>query len=625
MKNHIATIALCLLSTGLLAAGKPTSHYWDLGVGSYGASGGKYETYCGLTMLDRARMDWVYLCFGNEGANPEMLNEYLKMNPNLKILVRLWPIIYKYDQNKRRSSATFMDYLYEEGIKEKMFGMIDSQVKSVLDHIDKPAAVYGFTFIEELPFHFSDYGLDETDPNKIPGDMLKYKAKFEADTGGKLTAWDAGARRWWSVKFAQAMEEINRHIKEVTGNKRVFIYIATHYKFLDWVQEGEDLCQWRLFQLYWKDLVKPGVCDGFFAYNNNSFWNKRYTELADKLDCSYFSQLSQCSGMRLASWEETVRLAETKNPHNLGYFLYITGGDKEGLWNDDPSIPDNDNFHRTSIPSHTRRYCAAKKVGMDVIARELRPRVQIVHELGKTAPGQFASIRLLIENPRDLTWFADPAEAELRNLKVKLETPPEFDVPESNSGPRELTIARLAPGKHVEVLWYAKNIGKGTYSGAAPLRVTVATDNALPAVFESRETEVAITPERVLTANASGQSWNYPAYHLKEAKVSVQATLECLRDCATLPSLSIFGSQKPKIIWNGCLRRGQKLVVGPGLKAVLYETKTSTGTDVTDKLMGMPLLLNPSAMNVITYTDEDPPTGGDKVKITIEESDATAQ
>ena len=71
----------------------------------------------------------------------------------------------------------------------------------------------------------------------------------------------------------------------------------------------------------------------------NAFWTKRYVELAQKHDWPFFTQLSQRSGMRLSSWEECVRLAETNVPQNLGYFLYITGRDKEGAWNDDPSIP----------------------------------------------------------------------------------------------------------------------------------------------------------------------------------------------------------------------------------------------------------------------------------------------
>ena len=44
--------------------------------------------------LDVARFDWLYLCFGNIPADhgtTELLNRLLAINPDLKIVIRLWP------------------------------------------------------------------------------------------------------------------------------------------------------------------------------------------------------------------------------------------------------------------------------------------------------------------------------------------------------------------------------------------------------------------------------------------------------------------------------------------------------------------------------------------------------
>ena len=90
--------------------------YWELGVGCY--FGGLGE----LTELDVARFDWVMVCFGNISSDPnttELLNRLLKINPKLKFMVRLWPGLYVDDPPGQNHKATFLDYLYVPGVKER--------------------------------------------------------------------------------------------------------------------------------------------------------------------------------------------------------------------------------------------------------------------------------------------------------------------------------------------------------------------------------------------------------------------------------------------------------------------------------------------------------------------------
>jgi len=59
----VCLVALALILT--VTAFAAEDHYWDLGVGCY------YGGTAGVTDLDVARFDWIYLCFGNIGATEE--------------------------------------------------------------------------------------------------------------------------------------------------------------------------------------------------------------------------------------------------------------------------------------------------------------------------------------------------------------------------------------------------------------------------------------------------------------------------------------------------------------------------------------------------------------------------
>ena len=63
MRGTIIAVALVtVLSSSVLA--QVDDHYWELGVGCY------YAGARGVTDLDVARYDWLYLCFGNISATP---------------------------------------------------------------------------------------------------------------------------------------------------------------------------------------------------------------------------------------------------------------------------------------------------------------------------------------------------------------------------------------------------------------------------------------------------------------------------------------------------------------------------------------------------------------------------
>ena len=129
-------------------------------------------------------MDWALVNFGSMPiSGPEtavMINRFLALNPKLKIIVRVWPVNNLGGPDSRHL-ATFLNYLYKPGVKEKLLEKTSRQIRSILDGVSKPQNVVGFAFMEELPYHFGMFGLDVSNPEKLPREVERYKQEIEAD------------------------------------------------------------------------------------------------------------------------------------------------------------------------------------------------------------------------------------------------------------------------------------------------------------------------------------------------------------------------------------------------------------------------------------------------------------
>ncbi len=619
--NGCETVKRCaaaLVLAGVCIAGAEpaaTSHYWTLGAGSYGAGAGPSDTWSGCTELDKARLGWVYLTFGNPpNPGPEttaLLNRFLEINPDLKILVRVWPIS-NLGHPENRHQATFLDYLYKPGVKDKLLAETARQIRSVLDDISKPENVAGFTFLEELPFHFCDNGLDVSHPDSLPWGVAKYRDAIAGELGADFR-WDLQAKQWWGRKFVQVLNEIHAHIKQVSGGKWVFVYLQTNHDTLDWMDAGEDGSRSNVLPFRWADLIRPGVADGFFAYPNGEWiWN-RYLALAREHDWLFFSQLSLPGGMRLGGWEETVRLVETRVPQNLGYFLYTVGRDSIGNWNDDPSIPPDDNLLRASIRTHLRQHMARRQVGMDIVKRHLQPEVDLHYDLRRGSDVAY-TFTALVRNTRDATWFADPAEAELNQVRVTLALPPGLTVNPRHSPPATVVIPTLKPGEMRTIAWWPQGRGDVTVGETTPITVTVEAAGVEPATRRWTGPHHAIEPRASWEFRRSGESGYFPIVRDRTFTNTV-VTLTCLADQATQPAIQLGAA---KAVFLGTLLKGETLVIGPGRRALLRSAEHPDGRDVTPRLGGGVLEVAGWNLNPFTYTDLDTPSASAKVRLTFE-------
>ena len=580
-------------------------NYWDLGVGGYGSN-----IVGDITHLDRARMDWLYICFGNEPANKantERLNMYLKMNPKQKYVIRLWPIfMYKKPGMTKSYQVSFMDYLYAPGIKEKLLKNIKSQVNSVMLHISDKNAVYGFTFLEENPTHFSDRGDRLALGAPAPRDMVYYKAQYEKETGKKLDKWNEDTRRWWSAKYLQVTNEINSYIKEVSGGKRVFMYFLSHTRTLDFLKPGEPVTGPSILTFHMKDVIGHGA-DGLFAFPTNAYYLKKWQDICAELKVPYFSQLSVGGQMRLPSWKDTLSIAKSKSKENVGYFFHAFD-DIRGQWNDAP-YGKGDPLIQDQFGKKYRMHCAAENVGMDVIRKNFAPDLKFDHELKNLQIGSYAPIYCIVKNPADDTWFAseDKGSGTMKNIRMKIELPEEFELPVPNNPyPVNMTLEELQGGESTVITWWVRRIRKSPDPDKVSVKITAAPENAKQTVVSSEKGIHRIKAPKFHTAGFSGTEFDHIDYDLPFGTrgFDTEITIECTARTCVRPALTL---RNDRIVWNGMLYPQDKIRFAPGKKAYLQRKGSKTWKDVSEDVYGStPGIIK--GRNIFIYTDDDPLT-----------------
>lgn len=559
----VATVLAALFSAS--APAQVEDHYWELGVGNY------YGGTRGVTELDVARFDWIYLCFGNISATPEtvaQINRLLEINPDLKVVIRVWPIMGLGDCPENRYQATFLHYLYKPGVREGVLANIAEQIGVVLDNISRPENVVGLTFLEELPGHFSGnpFRTNETG-GPLSWDLERFRAEIEAERGKPLV-WDDDTRRWWGQKWVQVINEIHAAMRAAAPGRYVWYYQAVGYPSLDRVPEGTPLDRRALVPIYWRDIIKPGLCDGFFAYPNNREVWESYTKLARENNWLFFGQVSHPGGMRLTTWEECLALAKERLPQNQGYFLYCPGDcAANNAWNDDPGIPEGPEWNTRGVSRalHWRRILALEDVGMDVVRAWPPLRLYPDLPLEDARPGGMIHPRVIVENAREPSFFLDPSEATLSNAQITLTVPEGFVLDPTASPPATLPLGTMAPGERRVADWWVTV--PADFAGAAGdfvleagaeeggvTRLTLSEDTAIPL---AQPHEVGI----------SGTEWIEPGYRLAQS-LRPGAVIECLAGTVTNPSL---GDSRSRIRYRGVLERGMRLEITGTGSATLTE------------------------------------------------------
>ncbi len=543
------TAAVGVALTAALAAtavsAQPADHYWELGVGCYYGGAG------GLSELDVARYDWLYLCFGNIGATPETvegINRLLEINPDLKIVIRVWPIMGLGDCPENRYQATFLHCLYKPGVMQGVIANINTQVSVVLDNISRPENVVGLTFLEELPLHFSGgpFRTNETG-GPLTWDLERFRAEIEAERGKPLV-WDDETRLWWGEKWVQVLGEIHAAMKQASGGRLIWYYQQTNHTSLDMVPEGTPLETRMLMPIHWTEIIKPGLCDGFFAYpNNQAVWD-RYLRLATENDWLLFSQVSHPGGMRLCTWDECLAMAKQRVPQNMGYFLYCPAfaGRPEA------------NVRGVSRAEHWRHILALEDVGMDVVRAYPPLRLHADLPLESAKPGGMIHPRVIVENAREASFFLDADEAVAHDAEITLSVPEGFAIDPNASAPPTLDLGDMEPGELRVADWWVTVPEDFDGTPAGPFTLTAkAHEGGATEITLAGDT--AIPPAQVHEVGVSGTQWIEPGFRLT-GDVQPAVTIECIEGTVTNPSL---GDERARVRYEGVLERGMRLEMAP--------------------------------------------------------------
>lgn len=546
---------LFLLISSAWAAG---DHYWELGVGCY------YAGTEGVSELDVARYDWLYLCFGNIPANEATvagINRLLEINPNLKIVIRLWPISGAGDCPENRYQATFLHYLYQEDVREKVNQAIRQQVQVVLDNISRPENVVGLTFLEELPLHFSGdpFRSNETG-GELTWDLKRFQKEIEAERGKPLV-WDDETRLWWGRKWVEAINSVHAVMKESCAGRLVWYYQQTNHSSLDMVPEGTPLDTKMLMPIRWGDIIKPGLCDGFFAYpNSRQIW-ERYLKLAQENDWLFFSQVSHPGFMRLCGWDECLELAKMRLPQNMGYFLYCPGDCAERrAWNDDPAIPPGAEWNTAGVSKarHWRLILGREKIGMDLVRAQPAIRLQVDLPLNAARAGGFLHAQAVVENAREASFYPDPDEAVAREVTVTIQPPAGFALDPAATPPATLSLGTMQPGERRIADWWLRVADD--YAGAAGPFVFVASAQGSTPTRLELSGDTAVPFAQPHETGISGFTWLEAPFRLPQEQVRPGISIEALRGAVRNPSV---GDESARVTFEGELSAGTRLVMDP--------------------------------------------------------------
>ncbi len=536
-----------------------TDHYWQWGWGTYG--NGLIE--------DIARFDWSLVNFGSVPDNQQTVdrcNAILRVNPNHRFVIRIWPISNQGRLPNNRYMATLWDYFYNPEIKDKLREKIRQQFELLHNGLTRPEAIVGMTYLEELPQHFTSCPFKSKITSAfMPWDMAPFEKEINAELGHPFDISKEEDALWWGKKYCQYFNEMHQYMRSIAPpNCKILYWQATYYNTLN--RTDKKLFENGVLPFHIEDLLKEGNCDGIFGYpNNDLIWQKQTMDIVQKHNCLFFSQVSTPAGMRLTGFSDTVERAMVKHPGNLGTFVYVGSDQNIHAWNMIPEFKGKTNVH---IDDMLRWLGHRYQIGMPVVKQILKPRLYLEYDFRNKAPGDYATVSATLYNPRNKSWFGgNEDETTLKNVELELSGIPDGYIlsPEANS-PRVLHMENLAGEAVLEATWWLQKEKESDSFSPKQLQVAVQADGGEKTVqnadgmqqSRSMNTEYTIsrTGERWLMISGGGRGSNF---HLE---------LESLRRTVSYPRLT-FNEQE--ILYRDSLAPGDKLLLYPGVKATLLK------------------------------------------------------
>ncbi len=531
--------------------------HWQLGWGGYGV-GGEHAK------LERMRWDWIMICHGGAAVEESnhAINEALKYNPDQKYLVRLWPIGGLGRFRKYEGVATFLEYHFEPEVRAGVRKEIKSEVDAVLNGIDKPENILGFTFLEELSGHWAQ----SIRAREVGVDLKHYAAQIAGEMGQDRFEWNAQTKKHVCGIYANTLKDIYSYIKSLAPDKKVFHWQHCGIWTTDRSGPVDDPMQPGYLLHKLSDVIGPGGADGLFTYTRIEGEWEQYMQLVRKHNWPFFSQLSHPRGMRITGWKECEKMAMTRDPLNWGSFFFCMGhclGHRSG---DDPSIPNDRDGGRQKefagymdVAVHQRIFQNRHRVGIDTLLSYLRPKVLLHAPLSQLKEKGRAPLTMLVHNPRDIEFWPEYLkEAQtMRDVFVTLDVPASVRV-ERVGGSRGNSVAPGAYERYDFVL--SGRRVKLPLSQAIAIKVECSKS---PAAVAKIAEETFIPRFQMHRLEHAVEKWVESGFRLQEA-VKPKITVRPLIPVIERPSLSIDGEA---ITYAGEVQLGQQLVIFPDDRA----------------------------------------------------------
>lgn len=507
------------------------SHFWGLGVGTYGIPNkGDFK-------LDWARYDWVTINFGNVPENLKTINicnQLLEINPNLKFLVRLWPIS-NLGRPENNNAACFLDYFYKQGTKQQVLERIANQLSLVLDNISSPQNVVAITFLEELPgwwgyskkILFRESALEVLEP---------YKEDIEFERGKPLE-YDEELVQWLGDKYVQSLAEIHSYIRQLADDRLILYWQVTNIITLDLDPAG--------YPYFYGDIIVKGqLADGLMLYPLNAQHWQNQLNLAIENDWYFFSQLSHPSLMRQTDWKSALELVKVEHPNNLGYFFYCAGNCRRPHWYDDQTVLPINNIRDVSIPIHMRQFARQQNVGQDIIERGLRFEPMLDINVKEIKVGEMIEIYSVIPNPR-LEGYFEREQEIVDEVWAKLSLPSGLELVEGFY--QKVRVGDLASRKSLATSYDSFGIAYWQVQVAGEVKIT--DDNNLSIFVCSKDSNLQnsvrinelknnllpfFQPQKL---QISGQSWGEPGFRLSQDLKPV-VLIETFEEAVKNPSIT---------------------------------------------------------------------------------------
>jgi len=550
-----AITAFCFF--GLILSVSAVS-FGDWGWGDYGAG----------TIENTARFDWSCVNYGNipeDERTVERCNAILKINPQHKFLVRFWPIMSLGNLPNNRYQATLWDYFYRPGVKEKMQINIRRQFELLQHGLTHPESLVGMTFLEELPSHFtsSPFRRDIVQPF-MPWDMEPFAKEIAAELGHAFDITQSNDAMWWGKKYCQLLNETHQYMHSLQPKAKILYWQATYYNTLD--RKDKQLFKAGVLPIKLADLLQDGYCDGIFGYpNSEAVWQQQTLDLVNQYKCLFFSQVSTPAFMRLSNFENTVNMAQTKHPGNLGSFVYFGRDTNIYAWN---MIPEFKGNNQVNMGELQRWFCDQYQVNNHIASQSLQAQLEVGYDFRDKKIGDFVTLAVVVYNPREKLGFgADAAEAEMQNLEINLaQIPDNYQLPPESNSPPRLRLGKLPGGEVMEILWWLQKVGDGN-ANPKQLRLELKAHN-MPTVRWSGSEQLQQSRSRNerYTIRNSGESWLIVTGGQRQEPFYLE--LEPLLRDLNYPKIQINGQE---IVYKNILAKGSKLRLTPGGQAQLIQ------------------------------------------------------